>query len=290
MKSGHYHGNVLFPIQVDMRGARAMNQEREMFPTAIEATLLIAGLFAVEMLIGAALHDAKSTSGIDPRDVAGAVAVLGNGVLFSLLMHYKRATYASLFHASKTSVAATIGTLTLPILSVVPGLTLAVWTLQTILVELFPVSRWQQAMFDQMMSNGFASVVTVCFIAPVLEEMLFRGVILRSFLLQYTRWKAILGSAFLFGLAHLNVYQFLVGAVLGTVSGWLYERTRSLWPSILLHGAYNATVSAIYYSSSSDEMMLGWRPSTIFWATACILAFGGTVVIQRLLLGRRVPA
>lgn len=267
-----------------------MNHEREMFPSALEAALLIAALFAVETLIGAALHDAKSASGIDPRDVAGAIAVLGNGVLFSLLMHYKRTTYASLFHASKTSVIATVGTLALPILLIVPGLTLAVWTLQAILVELFPLSGGQQAMFDQMMSNGFASVVTVCILAPVLEEMLFRGVILRSFLQQYSRRNAILGSAFLFGLAHLNVYQFVAGAVLGTISGWFYERTRSLWPSILLHGAYNAMVTAIYYANAGAEIALGWHPSVFFWAAAGTLAFGGTVMLQRLLLERRVPA
>lgn len=267
-----------------------MNRERKMFPTAIEAVFLIVALFAIETLISAALHDAKSASGIDPRDVAGAIAVLGNGVLFSLLMQYKGSTYASLFHAPKTSVTATVGTLTLPILLIVPGLTLAVWTFEAILVELFPLARGQQAMFDQMMSNGFASVVTVCIVAPLLEEMLFRGVILRSFLQQYSRWNAILGSAFLFGLAHLNVYQFVVGAVLGTISGWLYERTRSLWPSIFLHGAYNAAVTAIYYANSNAEMALGWRPSMFFWVAACTFAFGGTVMLQRLLLQRPVPA
>lgn len=267
-----------------------MNHERETFPTAIEAAFLIIALFAIEMLIGAALHDAESVSGIDPRDVTGAIVVLGNGVLFSLLMHYKRTTYASLFHASKTSVVAVVGTLTLPILLIVPGLILVVWTLQAILVELFPLTGWQQAMFNQMMSNGFVSVVTVCILAPVLEEMLFRGIILRSFLQQYSRWNAILGSAFLFGLAHLNVYQFVAGVILGTISGWLYERTRSLWPSILLHGAYNATITAVYYANSSAEIALGWRPSVFFWAIACAFAFGGAVMLQRLLLERRVSA
>ena len=40
----------------------------------------------------------------------------------------------------------------------------------------------------------------------------------------------------------MNAYQFFTGAVIGIVSGWLYERTRSLWPSILLHAAFNSFV------------------------------------------------
>lgn len=215
--------------------------------------------------------------------MVGAIAVLGNGVLFSLLLHFKRTTYSSLFHSSKTSVAAVLGTLTLPILSIVPAMTLAVWTVEAVLVQIFPVSRWQEAMFDQMMSNGIASVVTVCLVAPVLEEMLFRGVILRSFLHQYSRWTAILSSAFLFGLAHLNVYQFAVGLIIGTTLGWLYERTRSLWPCILLHGAYNIAVTAIYYAEKDGEVAQGWHPSLAYWATAFAFATIGTTWLQRLL-------
>jgi hypothetical protein len=62
-----------------------MEQRNEAFPSALEATFLIVGLFAVELLIGAALHDVKSISGIDLSDVSGVIAVLGNGVLFSAL-------------------------------------------------------------------------------------------------------------------------------------------------------------------------------------------------------------
>lgn len=266
-----------------------MNREQETFPSITEAAFLVVGLFAIEFVIGALLHDTKSVSGIDPRDVIGAIVVLGNGVLFTLLMHFKRTTYSSLFHSSRTSVTAVMGTLTLPILLIVPAMTLAVWTVEAVLVEIFPVARWQEAMFDQMMSNGFASVVTVCLVAPVLEEMLFRGVILRSFLYQYSRWTAILTSALLFGLAHLNVYQFAAGLLMGTVLGWLYERTRSLWPSILLHGAYNIAVTAIYYAANDGELAQQWQPSPAYWVLAFAFASIGTFSLQRLLLVRGSP-
>lgn len=260
-----------------------MSRQNETFPSAPEATLLVIALFVAEFLIGAALHDVQSLSGIDPRDAAGAIVVLGNGVLFSVLLHYKRMSYASLFHSSRTSVTAILGLLSVPILCIVPGLTLAVWALQTVLVHLFPVASWQQAMCERMMSNGLASIVTVCIIAPLLEEMLFRGIILRSFLHRYSRRQAILASAVLFGLAHLNIHQFAVGVIVGCISGWLYERTRSLWPCILLHGAYNSLAMVIYFMLTTQVNDEAWQPPTSFWITASMFAFFGTVLLRRVL-------
>ena len=264
-----------------------MKPTNEEFPSALESIFLVIGLYAAEYVAGAALLDFRSLSGIDRRDIDGVVAVLGSGVLFSALLYYKRMTYASLFHPSSNSVAATVGTLTVPVLLIVPGLTLAVWTMQALLVSAFPLSSWHQAMFERMMSNGLASVVTACILAPVLEEMLFRGIILRSFLRQYRRSHAIVGSAALFGLAHLNIYQFAVGLALGIVSGWLYERARSLWPCILLHAAYNGVVVWAYVSIGAIDQNDIWLPPTAFWVALFVLTFVGVSLLQRLLASPR---
>jgi hypothetical protein len=192
-------------------------------------------------------------------------------------------SYASLFHSCRTSVTAVLGILSVPILCIVPGLMLAVWSLQTVLVHLVPIASWQQAMSDRMMSNGLASIVTVCIIAPLLEEMLFRGIILRSFLHRYPRRHAILASAVLFGLAHLNIHQFAVGVIVGCISGWLYERTRSLWPCILLHAAYNSLAMAIYFALMAQAKDEAWQPPTSLWITASMFAFFGTMLLRRVL-------
>src|SRR5207244_3784542 len=172
----------------------------------LEAGCLVVALFVAVYLVAVVFRDLRSFSGVNPRNIDGVVALLGNGILFSWLLHYKRMSYASLFHPSRNSVGATLGTLSIPILFVIPGLTLLMLTAVSALVSVFPVSRWEQAMFERMMSNGFATVVSTCILAPLLEEMLFRGVILRSFLHQYSRPRAFIYSAALFGLAHLNLY------------------------------------------------------------------------------------
>ena len=58
------------------------------------------------------------------------------------------------------------------------------------------------------------------------------------------RWLVVLSAAALFALIHLGpqvAWQGLpVLFVLGIFLGWLYERTGSLWPGIVLHAGFNA--------------------------------------------------
>ncbi|WP_343038608.1 CPBP family intramembrane glutamic endopeptidase [Pandoraea morbifera] len=93
----------------------------------------------------------------------------------------------------------------------------------------------------------------VCLIAPFVEEMLYRGIILRSFLRQYPAGTAIAHSAAVFGLAHLNVYQFVVALIIGLIIGKMYERTRSLVPGILLHMFYNTSVVVLTMHLPADD-------------------------------------
>ena len=70
------------------------------------------------------------------------------------------------------------------------------------------------------------------------EELLFRGVILSN-LLPYGKGTAILGSAVLFGLMHQNAEQLLYATAAGAVLGWIFVRTGSIWPCVLMHFVNN---------------------------------------------------
>jgi membrane protease YdiL (CAAX protease family) len=83
----------------------------------------------------------------------------------------------------------------------------------------------------------------------------------------------------LFALAHLNVYQFCTALFLGVVLGWLYERTRSLWPSIFLHTVFNGTVA---FSASATMSELNYSFTVIF-ATAAVCAIVGGALLLRIL-------
>jgi uncharacterized protein len=115
--------------------------------------------------------------------------------------------------------------------------------------------------------------------------MLFRGIILRSFLQQYGRRRAFLYSAALFGLAHLNIYQFTIAFLGGIFLAWLYERTRSLWPCILVHGAYNSLITWAWYSGPRPEQA-AWEVPLLVWGISFVLAFAGFSLLRRFLGAR----
>ncbi|HET9446709.1 MAG TPA: CPBP family intramembrane glutamic endopeptidase, partial [Steroidobacteraceae bacterium] len=119
-------------------------------------------------------------------------------------------------------------------------------------------------------------------------EMLFRGVMLRAFLRQYSRTFAILWSATLFGVAHLNLYQMVTALAIGIVAGWLYERCRSLWPCILLHAAYNGFITGYYdwllaHAEDPQAASLGAG----FTGASFLGLIVGALILLKLLGGKR---
>lgn len=248
-----------------------VNTRDEGFPTGRQAIAIVLALFLANYIVGAGLFDARHALELDDDAVSALTMLLANGIVFSVVMQVKGLGFRNLLHPASTSPAAAAALLLPPVLMLVPALVLGVTAAMNVLVALVPLSAWEEATFMRMGSDSLAMVVATCVLAPVLEEMLFRGIFLRSFLTQYPRWQAIFGSAILFGVAHLNLYQFFVALLLGTIAGWLYERTRSLYPCIALHAGYNS--------------MLGVLPSdAAAWTIALALSFAGAFWLWRLLV------
>lgn len=90
-------------------------------------------------------------------------------------------------------------------------------------------------------------VVLILFLvigAPLVEELFFRGLLLRSLLARTTPLIAIPLSAVLFGLAHFEPLQFAGLALFGVALGVLAWRTGRLGPSFGAHMAFNAAAVA----------------------------------------------
>ena len=123
------------------------------------------------------------------------------------------------------------------------------------------MSEVQQVSMAELLSGGVVSLVTLCIVAPFVEEMLFRGLFLRSFLNNYAPWLAIALSSFIFGLTHFYANHIIVATAIGVALGWLYYTTRSLWPSIIAHAIQNA--GALLYAHifrKSDQQILNCFP------------------------------
>lgn len=107
--------------------------------------------------------------------------------------------------------------------------------------SLIPMPDTVKAVYEQMLSNILWTSLSVAVAAPLLEEFLLRGVILRGMLYYSTPLKAILWSAFYFAFIHLNLYQAIGAFLMGLFMGWIYYRTGSLWLTILIHFVNNGS-------------------------------------------------
>jgi membrane protease YdiL (CAAX protease family) len=83
-------------------------------------------------------------------------------------------------------------------------------------------------------------VLVAVVMAPVFEEIVFRGFLFRGLAnsLGWV-WGALISAA-VFGGAHLQLDVFLPLAALGLALAWAYRRTGSLWTSITMHALFNA--------------------------------------------------
>jgi len=87
------------------------------------------------------------------------------------------------------------------------------------------------------------SVIYTCILAPLTEEFLFRGVMLRS-LSKYGTGFAVVLSSFLFGLIHGNIYQTPFAIMTGIVLAYTAVRSGSIWPGVIVHFVVNAFATA----------------------------------------------
>ncbi len=85
------------------------------------------------------------------------------------------------------------------------------------------------------LANNVMLFVTIAILAPLTEELLFRGLLQKSLSHRMPQIAAVLLAAAIFAAIHLDLYAFPALFVMGGVFGYLYYRTGSLKVSILLH-------------------------------------------------------
>jgi uncharacterized protein len=132
---------------------------------------------------------------------------------------------------------------------------IGVSTLSDVLVELAGTrlgigTHWADGFQERLVwgtaAEVWADAVDSCVFAPVLEELLFRGVLYGTLRLRLGPMPATLASATLFALAHgYGVVGFASVLASGILWAMAYERTRSLWPGMLAHAASNVQATAI---------------------------------------------
>ncbi|QZE13075.1 CPBP family intramembrane metalloprotease [Halosquirtibacter laminarini] len=127
--------------------------------------------------------------------------------------------------------------------------------------SILPVPDWFNQLFARIFERApsqWMGVAKVVVIGPIIEELIFRGIVMNGFLRNYSKTKAILISAILFGFFHMNPWQLLPASILGVVLGMLRAQTGSIWAAIAGHSIHNGLVylSIVYYKELSSISIL----------------------------------
>jgi len=123
----------------------------------------------------------------------------------------------------------------------------------TVLTEFTGLPDYTTTSVSNMLSNPLG-VLAIAIIAPIGEEVAFRGAILQK--LMDKGWGAngaIFISAIVFGLVHANPNQIFFACILGYLLGWVYVRTQSIVPCIGLHILNNLMSVILYYCSDGES-------------------------------------
>jgi membrane protease YdiL (CAAX protease family) len=112
---------------------------------------------------------------------------------------------------------------------------------------------WSQTLALQ--ARPFLESLLIFALLPALcEELLHRGVIAPGLAQRFGFLPALVISALLFGLSHFNLARLLPTTVLGLATGFVRLRSGSLWPAMLLHFLYNAS---LLWAARADLQMTG---------------------------------
>jgi Predicted metal-dependent membrane protease len=107
-----------------------------------------------------------------------------------------------------------------------------------ILVQFFP--SYQEISDTLQASNGsIISALAITMIAPIFEEILFRGIVFNELKKSMPVIPAIIVQGVFFGIYHLNLLQGIYAAILGCILGLIYQMTKSLWSNIIVHMTFN---------------------------------------------------
>jgi hypothetical protein len=153
-------------------------------------------------------------------------------------------------------------------------------------VALLPMPESIQKLMAESVRPNVFSFVSVVVMAPLLEEVLMRGIVLEGLLKNYKPSTAILASAFWFSAMHMNPWQGLPAFMGGLLLGWVYWRTRSLLPCILMHALNNlvAFVLCVFVdvNASFTDLMGDTTYAVLLVGAVAVLAAGAWWLAKRM--------
>ncbi|MBQ3250726.1 MAG: CPBP family intramembrane metalloprotease [Bacteroidales bacterium] len=161
----------------------------------------------------------------------------------------------------------------------------AAFVIEPVSMLLPEMSEARKMAMEQMLKGPvWIVLISVSVFAPFFEEWLCRGIILRGLLKKMKPGWAIVISALVFGLIHMNLWQAIPAFIIGVILGYVYYKTGSLKLTMLMH-CVNNTLSVILSRIPGledveffAEIMSPWTYVPMIIAFAVALACGLLII------------
>lgn len=257
-------------------------QQKKYYPTILGAIHLVVLYFFIQTIVDFPLALLDYYNGTDYLYNPFKKIILGVGsIVFIFYFAYRKAgvPLKELFPYKPFNVLIII-----PLLFFLWGAQNLISEVNILLNKALPPPPWFWEMFNKIFENDFGiygAILKVVIMAPIIEEMIFRGVIMHGLMRNYSKFTAVFVSALMFALFHLNPWQFPATFILGIVLGILMLRTRNIYLCILGHAINNGLVlisiqywdqlqkTSFFLSSKSNQLII----SALIASGALILIF-----------------
>jgi membrane protease YdiL (CAAX protease family) len=154
-----------------------------------------------------------------------------------------------------------------------------------------PMPESVRKFFERTFTKDIFSIATAVIAAPILEEIICRGIILKGLLKNYPSYKAILISAIFFSVVHLNPWQAIPAFFYGLFLGWIYYKTQSVIPGMIIHATINVTAMALlflpgYYKDflsffGLPYYQIAFVTSLLIFTATCIIVHKKALIILK---------
>ena len=207
-------------------------ERRRRYPNFTDMLITI-GIFVVSVILAGLVMGGLSLFKIEKELITAIVYPLQFLPVILFLRYYRKSR-------GDTSTGARLapGSVNLPL--TLWGILLVLVTSVVLepLLSLFPESYFES--INQAVGRGGWTILTTIVVAPILEEVLFRGQILGAIKAKYGSAWALIISSLLFGLIHGIPPQMINAFFMGLILGYIYIKTGSLLSVILIHSVNNA--------------------------------------------------
>jgi membrane protease YdiL (CAAX protease family) len=132
---------------------------------------------------------------------------------------------------------------------------------------------------DLSLSLNVMTIVLATVVGPMMEEIVFRGLLLQRLMIKYGPSAAILASSFLFGILHFE--SWVSATLFGLVMSLVYLASRNLWVPIILHIANNvvSVVLNVVEHDNQPDPIIDYLYDQFWYYLAALLIMPGLYIL-----------